>query len=88
MRNELYPWGLTALANDCANPFIWRPAIRETWVATRAPCVASIYIIGEGSGAKEIDGAQRVPGSGTKIENAKTKAGQTTTSSVSESTPT
>jgi hypothetical protein len=57
-------------------------------VATRAPCVASIYIIGEGSGAKEIDGAQRVPGSGTKIENAKTKAGQTTTSSVSESTPT
>jgi hypothetical protein len=57
-------------------------------VATRAPCVASIYIIGKGSGAKEIDGAHRVPGSGTKIENARTKAGKTTTSSVSESTPT
>jgi hypothetical protein len=56
-------------------------------VATRAPCVASIYIIGKGSGAKEIDGAHRVPGSGTKIEN-RTKAGKTTTSSVSESTPT
>jgi len=44
MRNELFPWGLTTLANNCVNPFIWRPAIWETWVATRAPCVASVVI--------------------------------------------